>query len=204
MKARTAKTLAITCAVCLFPILLGLSVWDRLPETMAIHFSIDNVPNNFAPKAFVVFGLPALMAVLQLICICGTKAEEKKYPMPEKMRTVTDWIIPVISVVLQIATLGYGLGEAVDVRKIAMGIVGIVFLLLGNHMPKLNYVKNVRLSEEKARKVNRFLGYETVVMGVLCLISLLFPPTVSAICLLLLIPYILLAVIYTALISRQN
>ena len=68
MKFIKWKSLILTCIVCLLPILPGIALWDKLPDTMAIHFNINNEPDNFASKAFVVFGLPLLMVLLQLFC----------------------------------------------------------------------------------------------------------------------------------------
>ena len=68
MKFMKWRSLGITCLVCLLPILLGVALWESLPDTMAIHFDMYNNPDNFAPKGFVVFGLPCLMALLQVIC----------------------------------------------------------------------------------------------------------------------------------------
>ena len=64
MKFVKWKTLIVTCVVCLLPILLGVALWNELPESIAIHFDINNNPDNFAPKGFVVFGLPFLMVAL--------------------------------------------------------------------------------------------------------------------------------------------
>ena len=68
MKFIKWKTLIITCFVCLLPILLGVALWDKLPDLMAIHFNINNEADNFASKGFVVFGLPVIMAALQAFC----------------------------------------------------------------------------------------------------------------------------------------
>ena len=57
----------ITCAVCLLAILPGVAVWNALPESVALHFNFYNEPDNFASKEFAVFGLPALMVVLQMV-----------------------------------------------------------------------------------------------------------------------------------------
>ena len=62
------RTLLITCLICLLPIVLGIIWWESLPDTMAIHFNINNEPDNFASKGFVVFGMPVLMMLLQIIC----------------------------------------------------------------------------------------------------------------------------------------
>ena len=50
MKFIKWKILVITSVVCLLPIIMGIAVWDKLPDTMAIHFNINNVADNFAPN----------------------------------------------------------------------------------------------------------------------------------------------------------
>ncbi|MBO5099105.1 MAG: hypothetical protein J6C16_02935, partial [Clostridia bacterium] len=119
-----------------------------------------------------------------------------KYGERKKFETVTKWIIPCMTVVLQIITLGYGLGWNLDIRKAVSLIVGVIFLVIGNYLPKLDYIKNHDVETEKARKINRFIGYETVGMGILFLISIFLPPISSVICLCLLIPYAVIGVVY--------
>ena len=59
------RTLIVTSIVTILPVLIGLILWKRLPDTMATHFGADNAPNGFSSKAFAVFGLPCfLLAVL--------------------------------------------------------------------------------------------------------------------------------------------
>ena len=68
MKFMKWKIFMLTALVCLLPILLGVALWEKLPQNIAIHFNFNNQPDNFAPKGFAVFGLPALMVLLQIIC----------------------------------------------------------------------------------------------------------------------------------------
>ena len=175
MKKFKWKIFVITSIVCLLPVLLGIYLWDNLPETMAIHFNIYGEPDNFASKGFVVFGLPMLMVVLQGFCCFINDLNAYKYGERKKFETVTKWIIPCMTVVLQIITLGYGLGWNLDIRKAVSLIVGVIFLVIGNYLPKLDYIKNHDVETEKARKINRFIGYETVGMGILFLISIFLP-----------------------------
>ena len=97
MKIIKWKTLIITGIVCLLPIFLGLFLWDKLPETMAIHFDINNKPDNFAPKGFVVFGIPVLMLLLQFICCVINDVNAYKYGDRIKFEMATKWI-PLVSV----------------------------------------------------------------------------------------------------------
>lgn len=196
MKIFKWKAFIITSIVCLLPILLGISLWTKLPDTMAIHFNIYGAPDNFASRGFFVFGLPMLMAVLQAICCFINDINSYKHGDRKKLATVTKWIIPVLTVVLQIITLGYGLGWNLDIRKIVSFIVGVILLVIGNYLPKFDYIKNYDVNAEKARKINRFIGYETVVMGLIFFMSIFLPPISSIICLLLLIPYAIIGVVY--------
>lgn len=203
MKKIKWKIFIITSVVCLLPMLFGLSIWNSLPDTMAIHFNIYGEADGFASKGFVVFGLPVLMVLLQLICCLINdlnayyKGERKKFEM------ATKWIIPFMTVTLQILTLGIGLGWDIEVNKAVSLIIGIVFLVIGNYLPKFDYVKNYNLDTEKARKINRFIGYGSVVMGVIFLISMFLPPISTLICILLLIPYAIISVVYGIVVGRK-
>lgn len=195
MKFMKWKFFMITSIVCLLPILLGISLWNKLPRTMAIHFNIYGVADGFASKEFVVFGLPVLMVLLQGFCCLINDFNSHKYGERKKFETVTKWIIPCLTIVLQATTLGNGLGWDLDIRKIVSFIIGILFLVIGNYLPKFDRVKNYNLDTQKARKINRFIGYETVVMGILFFVTLFLPPVSTAICIGLLIPYAIIGIV---------
>ena len=135
MKCIKWKILIITCFVGLLPIFLGLAVWDSLPEKMAIHFNFYNEPDNFASKGFTVFGLPLLMTLIQVFCCIINDVNAHKYVEQPKYERFTKWQIPIISIILQIVILGYGLGWNIDMRKVAAVIVIIIFLVSGIYIP---------------------------------------------------------------------
>ena len=203
MKFMKWKILIISSIVCLLPILLGLAMWNSLPDVIAIHFDFYGNPDNFAKKGFVVFGRPALMVVLQTFCCFVNDLNAHKFGERKKFERATKWIIPAMSIVLQIATFGYSVGWNIDIRKVVAMVVGGIFVVIGNYMPKFDRIKNYDLDSEKARKVNRFIGYESVVMGVLFLISAFLPPVSTLICLMLLIPYAIISVIYGIKVARK-
>ncbi len=196
MKFIKFKSLILTCMICLLPILFGLALWDKLPGTIAIHFDINNNPDGFASKGFVVFGMPLLMVLLQIICCIINDINAKKHGERKKLETVTKWIIPVITVILQSITLFFALGKDFDIRKIVAFIVGVIFIVIGNYLPKFDYVKNHDIDSEKARKINRFIGFESVVMGILYLISIFLPPNATLVCIFLMIPYAIIGIVY--------
>lgn len=203
MKFFKWKFFAVTSAVCLLPILLGLALWNKLPDEMAIHFDIYGTPDNFASKGFVVFGIPLLMVLLQGFCCFINDINSHHHGERVKFETVTKWIIPCLSIALQILTLGIGIGWKIDVQKAVALIVGVMFIVIGNYLPKFDRVKNVKMDAEKGKKVNRFIGYETVVMGILFLISIFLPPVYTVACIFLLIPYAIISIIYAIIIAKR-
>ncbi len=203
MKFFKWKIWTATVAACLAPIVLGLAFWNKLPQTMAIHFNIHNQPDGYASKVFVVFGLPMLMVALQTVCCFINDINAARYGERKKLELVTKWIIPVMSMLLYVVTLGYAMGRNMDIRRIVCVIVGGVLIVIGNYLPKLDYVKQYDLDTDKARKINRFIGFTTVLMGVLMLVSVFLPSVASVIVLILLVPYAILNVIYGIYVGKK-
>lgn len=204
MKFLKWKTLVVTCLVCLIPVLIGIALWNELPDTMAIHFNINNQPDNYASKEFTVFALPMLMIALQCICCFINDINAMKHGERKKFEIATKWIIPVMTVILQVITFGYALGWNIDIRKAVALIVGVMFILIGNYLPKFDYVKNYDIDTAKARKINRFIGFETVAMGFLFIISIFMPPLATVFCLILLIPYAIISIAYSIITIRKE
>lgn len=202
MKKIDWKTLIITCIVCLLPILFGIIFYERLPEIMPIHFNMNNEPNGFATKNFALFGLPALMAVLQAFCciISDIKGEEKgKKP---KFAVIIQWIIPILSVVISVITIEVPLGNVVDVRRRILLILGILYMIIGNYMPKMSYeemkgkIHPMPKNERLYRKMMRVMGYTFVIFGLLLLVSILFRPLISWIVILILVVVLLVECVW--------
>lgn len=181
---KTKTSLALTLPIILAPILYGIAMYSRLPQTMATHWGIDNQVNGTMPKAFMVFGLPVLMAIFQLVVILVPR---KKATAPRFERMVM-WIMPVITVVAYLMTIQINLGHNVDIRRIAVMLVAAIMLAMGNYLPTVpaeynSYKWSMRHITRRAdaKKVLRRYGYVMVAFGLLLLISIFFNPIVSAV-----------------------
>ena len=196
MKFMKWKIFFITALVCLLPILLGLALWDSLPESIPIHFDIEGNPDNYASKNVAVFLIPVLMALGQFFCCFINDINAHIHGERKKFSLVTKWIMPIMSIVLQTITFGYALGWDIDIRKAVALLVGGIFIVIGNYLPKFDYIKHYDVNAEKARKINRFIGYMSFIMGILFIISIFLPPISTICCIFLLIPYALVGIIY--------
>lgn len=190
MKKINWRILGITCLVTLLPIVLGVIFWQRLPEEIAIHFNIHNEPDNYASKSVAVLGIPLMMAVIQCLLCVITDLQLQRRGRNPKMERVSKWIIPFTTVVLYVFTLCFSLGVELDARRIALLILGLTFIVLGNYLPK------TEANNDRERKFNRVSGFGMVVYGIICLISAFLPVAFSLVCLGLLFPAILVFAIF--------
>lgn len=187
MKFIKWKILLLTCVVSLLPILPAVAVWNKLPEMLPIHFDMNNNADNFASKGFAVLGIPLIVTLLQSFCCIASDMNVKKHGKINKLDLVVKWIVPMISVALQIVIIGIGLGWNIDVRAVAAVLIGVVSILIGIYLPEVDYVKNSKMEPQAALKINRFMGYALMVMGVLFIISISLPPIATIVCVILLI-----------------
>lgn len=212
MKKINWKVIAITGVICLLPIILGIAVYDKLPNEIAIHFNINNEPDNFAPKALCVFGLPVLMLLLQTTCCIINDLSSEIKGSKLKLEKVVKGIIPALSVALYIITIAYALGNELDIRKIVCFIIGVMIMLIGNYFPKMEYSKarkgihpsSFAKNEKVYRKISRTIGYTFVVIGMLFIISIFLPTMYSVAALILTIVSSIVISIYAIYLSKKN
>ena len=83
---RTHKRgLILSSIAILLPMIVGLILWNRLPDQMVTHFGGDRVPDGTSGKAFAVFGLPVILLALHWLCVFITTKDPKNSGQNPKM-----------------------------------------------------------------------------------------------------------------------
>ena len=72
------KMILFTSILTLLPILIGLLLWNRLPDSVATHFGADNQPDGYSSKIFSVFGPPFLILLLHFICVIAANMIQRQ------------------------------------------------------------------------------------------------------------------------------
>ncbi len=167
------KTLILTTLICLLPAAVGAAVYSRLPETMATHWGFDGQPNGWSSRAFTVFGLPALLAGLNLLMYFGLNADPKRQNMNATLRTIALWTPAAVAVLAGGATIAWGLGYELRIDLVIPVLMGLLFVFIGNYLPKTkqSYTMGIRLpwtlhSEENWNRTHRMAGFLWVLGGV--------------------------------------
>lgn len=196
--------------LCLIGMLPGLVTYSRLPARVPIHWGIDNQPDNWADKPFVIFGLPLLMLLFHLFCC----AADNLFPAsaqthPKAVRKLLRLLIPIMTIVLECITVMYVMDWFTDVGLAACCLVGLIFLLLGNYLPKSrpNATFGIRLpwtlaDEDVWRRTHRLGGWLFMLGGVTVIVSAFcgaYPFVIAMLAVIGLTP-----VIYSYVISRKS
>ncbi len=176
MKNQKTK-LILSSVIILIPILVGLLLWDKLPDQVATHWNFNGVPNGWSSKEFAVFGLPMFLLAVHWICIIGTKADPKAANHPEKIMALVYWICPVVSLFCNGSVYAEALGYPVSINNFGAILVGITFIIIGNYLPKCphNYTVGIKIpwtlnSEENWNRTHRFAGPIWVICGLMFMV----------------------------------
>lgn len=174
------KQLALSTALCLLPILMGLFVYQDLPDSVVVHWGVDNQPDGWAPRAVAVFLLPMLMAVINAVFHLGLYLDSGRLCSAKALRAFCQWFVPALGLIMAPITLLSALNkldgnEAVPL--VCQLIVGLAMVVVGNYLPKSrpNFLVGIRLpwtikSEENWKKTHHLAGFLWVIFGILFLV----------------------------------
>ena len=178
MKKINLKLLSLTSILTLLPILVGVILWKDLPASLPSHFGLDGQADGFSSKLEVVFLIPLLMLGLHFFAVVVTSLDPKASHVSPKMKTLVYWLVPFISGLVQLSIYGAAFGLIGNSTRIGLVMVGIVFLVVGNYLPKTkqNYTVGIRLpwtldSEENWNKTHRLAGRLWVLGGLIILVN---------------------------------
>ena len=178
MIRKNLKVLIITSIIILLPMVAGLVLWNRLPNEVPFHWNAVGEVDGWASKPVAVFVPSAAMLALQWLCMLVTTADPKKQNHPEKVKVLVLWLIPLITVFISALMYATALGGKVRVETLMPILLGVIFIAIGNYMPKCkqNYTIGIKIpwtlaSEENWNRTHRFAGWVWVGGGVVMLLS---------------------------------
>lgn len=165
--------LIISSVVILLPIFIGL----LLPD-----FNFNGKIGMTGSKILLVFGIPLFLFALHWFGILLTVHDPNNIDQSQKVLNMVIWIVPVISLIVSGISYSLALGNTININIIVRILLGVMFVILGNYMPKCkqNYTIGVRVTwalrnEENWNKTHRFTGRLWVLGGLFMLATMLIP-----------------------------
>ncbi len=202
----------LSSVIMLLPMLFGIIMWNELPDIIATHFGASGNADGFSGKAFAVFGVPAVFLVLQALTLLITALDKGQKEQSPKALSMIFWIIPTLSLFINTVMYSVVLGKDFHLPMLIPTVLGILFIVMGNYMPKVkkNSTLGVKLSwalrnEENWNKTHRFSGKLMVVGGFMIMACALFPfPTPLIVLICVLVAYVIATTLYSYSIYRQH
>ncbi len=169
----------ISSVLCLLAIIPGAAVYGKLPDRIITNWDFSNGATGTQSKAFVVFGMPLLFAVITLAGCYYSRRLEKK-DRAGILPTLIGIFFPASLFICQGVLLLTALDMLSDVRLVICLIISVSLIILGNYAPKLrkNWFFGIRTphtltNDDVWYKTHRFAGYIMTICGIAALITTL-------------------------------
>ena len=176
------KHIIISSLLILSPILIGLLLWNRLPDRIPTHFGFSGEADQYSSKAFSVFFMPVFLLFIHWLMIWGTMMDPKHEKVSDRIYIMIIYSVPIISVFTNLIIYLKALYQNFDITRAIMCLVSVIFIVIGNYLPKTrqNYTIGIKLpwtleDPQNWDKVHRLGGYLFVGAGVAMFISIFLP-----------------------------
>ena len=204
--------LIVSSMIILSPVVAGLLLWNRLPDTLITHWGAGGNADGSMGKAVAVFLLPVLLLVFQWFALWITKLDKKQPEQNEKAMGIIYWLMPVMSVFINGAIYAIALGHEFTAITSMPILFGLLFIYIGNYMPKVkqNHSLGIKISwtlnnEENWNKTHRFAGKVWVIGGLLILLTVFLPLKIMfSILMAVIFCLIIIPVLYSYSIYKQH
>ena len=180
----------------IIPAIYTAVMYRSIPDTMPMHFGIDGTVDRWGSKSQLILLVAVFLlaaAVITFNVISFEKKAEKTDDEKAKagylnnalVTTIIGFTVMVFTTVAYVLIIPEGIkmvseGRDVisfDITKIVFVAMGILFLIIGNYMPKTrrNSVVGIRCkwtryNDATWSKSNRFASYLTVAVGVIAIV----------------------------------
>ena len=205
-------TLWASSVLTVLPILAGVILWNQLPQQVATHWGIDGTADGFSSKGFAVLGLPLILLAFHWGCVFISSLDQRYKDQNAKLFSIVLWIIPVISLFINTLIYAAALGKSFNVLAAAICLMGALFIVIGNYMPKCKQNRTLGIkikwtleNEENWNATHRMSGKLWVAGGLLFFATALLPaPAAAIVVTVLLIALVAVPVIYSYVYHKKH
>lgn len=157
--------------------------WQNAPERIPVHWNIHSEVDRYGGKVEGLLAIPLLaLGIYALLAIVprfdpGRRNYQSFAKAYNVIRIATTCFLAALYTVILLVTFGY----RVDMNTVILLMMGVLFIVLGNYLPKLrpNWFAGIRTpwtlsSQLSWDKTHRLAGWLFLLMGALFLIVAIF------------------------------
>src|SRR5690625_418266 len=167
----------------LITLIIGIIIFPRLPESIPVHFNSVGEVDRYGSRWYI-FLTPCINFIIILLAEGLRKLDLKSdvYQKFESQYYNIMFFVALLMWSIQLLTIAYVFGYEINIARVMPFIMGVMFIFLGNIMPKFkhNYFVGIKTSWTLASEkvwylTHRFTGVIWVVGGIIILFSAFLP-----------------------------
>ena len=163
---------------------LSAALYSRLPERMPVHWGLDGEVDRYGTRVEGAFLLPLIMLAVWALMRWLPTIDPRRANYA-KFAGTYDLLVTVVLVLftaMHAAILAIALGLPVSMARVAPALLGLLFVVLGNILPRArpNWWFGIRtpwtLSNDRVwMRTHRVGGYLLLAAGLCCLVAAALP-----------------------------
>ena len=161
-------------------VIFNLLFYNKMPAELPTHWNFQGQADDYSSKFDAMVLTHGFLVVMNIFMCFMLDNDPRNKKQKNFLMTLSKLAMPAIMLVVYTITVMVGLGRDVNVSVIIPVFVGLLFIAIGNYLPKTrrNYTMGIKLpwtlnSEENWRRTHRLGGICFVIIG-LCLILSVF------------------------------
>lgn len=161
------------------------ALYSRLPARIPSHWDARGAVNGDMSRAWGVWLMPVVLLIMAIV-LPRLPAIDPRRDNYEKFRPSYDLVINAVMTlvaILHVAMLGAGVGWPVPMERVTPLLVGALFVVIGNVMPRArpNWLFGIRtpwtLTNDRVwERTHRLGGLLFVIAGILLIVAALLMP----------------------------
>ncbi len=159
-------------------VIFNLLFYNKMPAELPTHWDFRGQADDYSSKFEAMVLIQGFLVVMNLFLCFMLDNDPKNERQNNFLMTLSKLSMPIIMTIIYIITILAGLGKEVNTSVIISILMGILFIAIGNYMPKVkrNYTMGIKLpwtlnSDENWRRTHRFGGICFIFMGLIFFVS---------------------------------
>lgn len=176
-RLRKSSIISIIASI-LILITFNILFYDKMPAELPTHWNFQGQADDYSSKFDAMVLTHGFLVVMNIFACFMLDNDPRNKKQKNFLMTLSKLAIPAIMIVVYTITVMVGLGRDVNVSIIIPLFVGLLFIVIGNYLPKTkrNYTMGIKLpwtlnSDENWRRTHRLGGICFVIIGISLIVS---------------------------------
>lgn len=176
-RLRKSSIISIIASI-LILIIFNILFYDKMPAELPTHWNFQGQADDYSSKFDAMVLTHGFLVVMNIFACFMLDNDPRNKKQKNFLMTLSKLAMPAIMIVVYTITVMVGLGRDVNVSIIIPLFVGLLFIVIGNYLPKTkrNYTMGIKLpwtlnSDENWRRTHRLGGICFVIIGISLIVS---------------------------------